>query len=43
VSSDALRCGNRATAFLFAAIMFVTFDIAFGHHAEGPLEAAFGY
>jgi putative tricarboxylic transport membrane protein len=32
------------TAFLFTAIMFVTFDIAFDViMPKGPLEAAFGY
>ena len=32
------------TAFLFAAIMFVTFDLAFDViMPKGPLEAAFGY
>jgi putative tricarboxylic transport membrane protein len=32
------------TAFLFSAIMFVTFDIAFDViMPKGPLEAAFGY
>lgn len=32
------------TAFLFTAIMFVTFDIAFNViMPKGPLEAAFGY
>jgi putative tricarboxylic transport membrane protein len=32
------------TAFLFAALMFVTFDIAFDViMPKGPLEAAFGY
>jgi putative tricarboxylic transport membrane protein len=32
------------TAFLFCAIMFVTFDIAFDViMPKGPLEAAFGY
>ena len=32
------------TAFIFVAIMFVTFDIAFDViMPKGPLEAAFGY
>jgi len=32
------------TAFLFTAVMFVTFDIAFDViMPKGPLEAAFGY
>jgi hypothetical protein len=32
------------SAFLFAAIMFVTFDLAFDViMPKGPLEAAFGY
>jgi putative tricarboxylic transport membrane protein len=32
------------TAFLFTAIMFVTFDIVFDViMPKGPLEAAFGY
>ena len=32
------------TAFLFTALMFVTFDIAFDViMPKGPLEAAFGY
>ena len=32
------------TAFLFAVIMFVTFDLAFDViMPKGPLEAAFGY
>jgi len=32
------------TAFLFAIIMFVTFDLAFDViMPKGPLEAAFGY
>ena len=32
------------TAFMFAAIMFVTFDLAFDViMPKGPLEAAFGY
>ena len=32
------------TAFLFSAIMFVTFDIAFDViMPKGPLEAAFGF
>ncbi len=32
------------TAFLFTAIMFVTFDVAFDViMPKGPLEAAFGY
>jgi putative tricarboxylic transport membrane protein len=35
---------SLATAFLFTAIMFVTFDIAFDViMPKGPLEAAFGY
>src|SRR5207247_2326350 len=32
------------TAFLFAIVMFVTFDVAFDViMPKGPLEAAFGY
>ena len=32
------------TAFIFTALMFVTFDIAFDViMPKGPLEAAFGY
>jgi hypothetical protein len=32
------------TAFLFSAVMFVTFDIVFDViMPKGPLEAAFGY
>ena len=32
------------TAFLFALIMFLTFDVAFDViMPKGPLEAAFGY
>ena len=32
------------TAFLFAVVMFVTFDLAFDViMPKGPLEAAFGY
>jgi putative tricarboxylic transport membrane protein len=32
------------TAFLFSAIMFVTFDVAFDViMPKGPLEAAFGH
>jgi hypothetical protein len=32
------------TAFVFTALMFVTFDIAFDViMPNGPLEAAFGY
>ena len=35
---------STLTAFLFAIIMFVTFDIAFDViMPKGPLEAAFGY
>jgi hypothetical protein len=35
---------SMLTAFLFAIIMFVTFDIAFDViMPKGPLEAAFGY
>jgi putative tricarboxylic transport membrane protein len=35
---------SLATAFLFTALMFVTFDIAFDViMPKGPLEAAFGY
>jgi putative tricarboxylic transport membrane protein len=35
---------SLATAFVFTALMFVTFDIAFDViMPKGPLEAAFGY
>jgi putative tricarboxylic transport membrane protein len=35
---------SLATAFLFSAVMFVTFDIVFDViMPKGPLEAAFGY
>ena len=35
---------SLATAFVFSAIMFVTFDIVFDViMPKGPLEAAFGY
>src|ERR1700740_3006867 len=35
---------SLATAFVFAALMFVTFDIVFDViMPKGPLEAAFGY
>jgi len=35
---------SLATAFVFTAIMFVTFDIVFDViMPKGPLEAAFGY
>jgi hypothetical protein len=43
VGKIALR-KSLLTAFLFTAIMFVTFDIAFDViMPKGPLEAAFGY
>ena len=38
------RWKSLATAFVFTAIMFVTFDIVFDViMPKGPLEAAFGY
>jgi hypothetical protein len=37
-------CKSLVTAFIFTAIMFVTFDIVFDViMPKGPLEAAFGY
>ena len=40
----AVNTKSLLTAFIFSALMFATFDIAFDViMPKGPLEAAFGY